>query len=92
MRVQVVPGWARNVPSTSRFRGAMTTPIRQGAGSELGHIFGPGRFSVGRWREGQRKTEILNFWKSARAGVDASGAAGVCEIFILREWLFCWAV
>ena len=56
-------------------------PHPAGRGVRVGPLFWAGRFSVGRWREGQRKPEILNFWKTARVGVDASGPAGVCGKF-----------
>jgi hypothetical protein len=56
MRRQVAPGWARNAPSSSRLLGAMTIPIRQGAGSELGHFFGRAGFRSG---DGGRGSENL---------------------------------
>ena len=36
----IVPGWARNAPSVSRFLGAITVPVRQGTVPALGEISG----------------------------------------------------
>ena len=56
MRRQAAPGWARNAPRSSRFQAGITAPIRQGAGSELGHFFGRAGFRSG---DGGRGSENL---------------------------------
>jgi hypothetical protein len=48
MRRQVAPGWARNAPSSILYQDGMITPIRQGAGSELGQFFGRSGVDAGR--------------------------------------------